>query len=261
MGKVAHHPRPPVTCSSENLAMKLRFLLTSVCVGEWSSSSLSFCSWPGRHTGTHKIQAQPGQGAPSGSCNCFSNNPPGPSQSAPLHAASPQHTAHPPAQHPSSQKAQLALPSRDTRPHPVSYHRSSYRGRARVCSGHGPSHAAGAHSCRSGVPPRSTRCSRGSPGTAAPRPPPAAESPSPGGAPRSAGEEKWGGCEGGPGSAWPRGTPPRSLGQQLTRAAGSPLGSVTVGFGSEQSQRALTTPATRHSVPPGRTVGGGINRP
>lgn len=243
--------------------MKLRFLLTSVCVGECSSSSLSFCSWPGRHTRTHKIQAEPGQGAPSGSASCFPNNPPG------LRVRlstwlSPQCTAHPPAQHPSSQKARLALPSRDTRPHPESYHRSSYRGRGRgrVCSGarsaRGPSHAAGAHSCRSGVPPRSTRCSRGSPGTAAPRPPPAAESPSPGGAPRSAGEEKWGGCEGGPGSAWPRGTPPRSLGQQLTRAAGSPLGSVTIGFGSEQSQRALTTPATRHSVPPGRTVGGGI---
>lgn len=42
--------RPPVTCSSENLAMKLRFLLTSICVGECSSSSLSFCSWPDRHT-------------------------------------------------------------------------------------------------------------------------------------------------------------------------------------------------------------------
>lgn len=37
-----------LTCNSVNFAMKLRFLLMSICVGEWSSTSLSFCSWPGR---------------------------------------------------------------------------------------------------------------------------------------------------------------------------------------------------------------------
>lgn len=37
-----------LTCNSMNFAMKLRFLLMSICVGEWSSTSLSFCSWPGR---------------------------------------------------------------------------------------------------------------------------------------------------------------------------------------------------------------------
>lgn len=44
-----------LTCNSVNFAMKLRFLLMSICVGEWSSTSLSFCSWPGRKQHSSEI--------------------------------------------------------------------------------------------------------------------------------------------------------------------------------------------------------------
>lgn len=52
-----------LTCNSVNFAMKLRFLLMSICVGEWSSTSLSFCSWPGRKQlrNNHRQKARKGR--------------------------------------------------------------------------------------------------------------------------------------------------------------------------------------------------------
>lgn len=50
-----------LTCNSVNFAMKLRFLLMSICVGEWSSTSLSFCSWPGRKQQSSEITTKQAQ--------------------------------------------------------------------------------------------------------------------------------------------------------------------------------------------------------
>lgn len=63
--------RLPVTCSSENLAMKLRFLLMSTWVGECSSSSLSFCSWPSRHAGTGGRKQNPVREPPTAVAAAF----------------------------------------------------------------------------------------------------------------------------------------------------------------------------------------------
>ena len=72
-GEEQGHPSlcPPITCSSENLAMKLRFLLMSTWVGECSSSSLSFCSWPGRHTGTGGREQNPVREPPRAATAAF----------------------------------------------------------------------------------------------------------------------------------------------------------------------------------------------
>lgn len=74
-------PPSAVTCSSENLAMKLRFLLMSIWVGECSSSSLSFCSWP---DGTHRNpkEREWGRGSPQTAGFPALQHPPRPRHSA-----------------------------------------------------------------------------------------------------------------------------------------------------------------------------------
>lgn len=172
--------------------MKLRFLLTSIWAGECSSSSLSFCSWPGT---THSR----GQGA--------------------HHTLAAWRKAHVPFFRQPTASLHLAFPAICESPVKSGSFRS--KGSARTASGrylratvglfrarlsraHGAPRprpcprvnpcesdrkpAGQTHFCRIGAPPRSTPCSHGSPGTASPRRPPAAGTPSPGGGPRSASE-------------------------------------------------------------------------
>lgn len=174
--------------------MKLRFLLKSICAGECSSSSLSFCSWPD----STPRRTQAGQGVHNRSRHLgekpmspFSNSPQCLSLSLPY--AIPHQVWISPLRK-LSLHCLPVIPPGDSllvwgsapqrvwtvRPVPAESEPLLKQQRREA------PRLGRTHSCHIDVPPRSTPCSRGSPGTASPQRPPAAGTPSLGGGPRSA---------------------------------------------------------------------------